>query len=242
MRWILLRGLAREARHWGDFPRLLAAAFPGAEVRTPDVPGNGARWHERTPAQVSAIVDALREPGAPRSYLVGLSLGGMACVDWSVRFPGEVAGCVLINTSLRPFSGFHERLRPRSYATVSRLLFEGDARRREAGILALTSSGAPLALADAWAGYAQEHPIRRGNVLRQLWAASRFRAPPEPPRVPVLVLASGRDRLVDPACSRAIAAQWNAPLALHPDAGHDLPLDAGPWVVEEVKRWLGGLL
>lgn len=242
MRWVLLRGLAREARHWGDFPRLLAAAFPGADIRTPDLPGNGARCAERTPACVSRIVDAVREPGTPKTWLLGLSLGGMACVDWAVRYPSEIAGCVLLNSSMRPFSPFYERLRPARYAKIAALLLERDPARREAGILCLTSSGAPGALAQTWASYAAERPVARGNVLRQLLAAARFRAPRRPPPVPFLILGAGSDRLVDPRCSRALAAAWGAPLAVHPDAGHDLALDAGPWVIEQTQRWLGGLL
>lgn len=242
MRWVLLRGLAREARHWGDFPRLLSAAFPGADIRTPDLPGNGARCAERTPARVAQIVDSLREPAAPKTWLLGLSLGGMVCVDWAARYPAEVAGCVLLNSSMRPFSPFYERLRPACYATVAALLLERDAARRETGILSLTSAGAPAALAQAWAAYAAERPVARGNVLRQLLAAARFRAPSRPPPVPFLILGAAGDRLVDPRCSRALATAWGMPIAVHPGAGHDLPLDAGPWVIEETKRWLGGLL
>jgi pimeloyl-ACP methyl ester carboxylesterase len=56
--------------------------------------------------------------------------------------------------------------------------------------------------------------------------------------VPVLVLASAGDRLVDPGCSRSLAKAWKLPIAVHPTAGHDLALDDGPWVAAEVKRWL----
>jgi len=28
------------------------------------------------------------------------------------------------------------------------------------------------------------------------------------------------------------------PIALHPWSGHDLTLDDGPWVAEQVARWL----
>ena len=38
--WVLLRGLTREARHWGGFPERLGAAL-GVEVHCLDLPGNG---------------------------------------------------------------------------------------------------------------------------------------------------------------------------------------------------------
>jgi pimeloyl-ACP methyl ester carboxylesterase len=249
MNWILLRGWSREARHWGDFPAQLQAAFAGAAspvtVQPLDLPGSGSRHTERSPTRISSIVDLLRdrqnERNEGKTHLLGLSLGAMACVDWAARFPGEVAACVLLNASARPFSPFYRRLKPDNLPAVLGLFFEKDARRREAGILALTSSGGAAGLAPTWAGYAEERPVSRGNVLRQLVAAARFRAPDSPPAVPLLVLAGARDRLVDPRCSEALARRWNARLALHPGAGHDLALDAGAWVAAQVKGWLGGL-
>jgi hypothetical protein len=44
--------------------------------------------------------------------------------------------------------------------------------------------------------------------------------------------------LVNSRCSLAIADAWHCALALHPDAGHDLPLDAPQWVIEQVRHWL----
>src|SRR5262249_21089728 len=104
----------------------------------------------------------------------------------------------------------------------------------------LTSSGEPRAdIVSAWTRYAEEQPMSRANALRQLLAAARYRAPAKGPAVPVLVLASAGDGLVDPRCSEKIAQEWKLPVAVHPTAGHDRPLDDGPWVAAEVKRWLG---
>ena len=185
---------------------------------------------------------ALRaESAQPPYHLLGLSLGAMVSVEWASRHSAEVAGCVLLNTSLRPFSAFHERLRPRHYATLLRLaLLERGAREREAAILRLTSAaGAPRTdVIAAWTRFAKEQPVSRGNMLRQLAAAARYRAPDVRPPVPILVLASRGDRLVDSACSVKLARHWNAQIAVHPTAGHDLTLDEGPWVVSQVQHWL----
>jgi hypothetical protein len=35
-----------------------------------------------------------------------------------------------------------------------------------------------------------------------------------------------------------LAQRWGSALALHPQAGHDLPLDDAPWLVERVADWL----
>jgi pimeloyl-ACP methyl ester carboxylesterase len=242
--WLLLRGWAREARHWGHFPDELRVALPGSEVRTLDLPGNGRLHERRSPLTVPAMVDELRALHVERDKrysLLGLSLGAMVCIDWTLRYPGEVEACALLNTSLRPFSRFYERLRPGAYGTILRsALFEADAARREAAILRMTSATAraDAALAAAWAGYAHERPVSRANVLRQLIAAARYRVPARAPRSPLLLLAGARDRLVNPSCSARLASVWSVPLAVHPTAGHDLTLDDGPWVAAQVKEWL----
>jgi pimeloyl-ACP methyl ester carboxylesterase len=242
--WLFLRGWAREARHWGDFPVVFQSALPGVRVRALDLPGNGALRAGKSPLSVGAMVGELRASlraegtGGPY-HLLGLSLGAMAAIEWASHAPGEVSACVLINASLRPFSSFHERLRPRNYATLLRLaLLESNAQAREAAILRLTSTQAHAGLPAIWARYGIERPVTRANVLRQLIAAARYRAPANAPEIPLLILASGADQLVDPSCSAALARHWNAPIVTHPTAGHDLPLDAPEWVAAQVKSWL----
>jgi pimeloyl-ACP methyl ester carboxylesterase len=244
-RWVLLRGLMREQRHWGDFPAQLAQALDGAAIVTPDLPGNGSRHADSSPGSVAAMVDAcrarLRADGQPPPYrLLALSLGGMAAVEWASRYPDEVDACVLINTSMRPYSRFHQRLRWRNYPAIAGLLLRGGVARQESLILRLTSRDAHAddGLLQRWLAYQHDSPVRRANALRQLWAAARYRAPARRPDVPVLILSSAGDRLVSPSCSQRLAQAWSAPHRVHPDAGHDLPLDDGPWVAQAVAQWL----
>lgn len=248
--WVLLRGLTREARHWGGFPAQLREALPGAAVVALDLPGNGRLHAQRSPASVAALAEhcraALRAQGlAPPYRLLAMSLGAMVAVAWAQQQPRELAGAVLVNTSLRPYSAFHHRLRPACYAPLLRLLLTNpDAGAWERAILRLTSrplrgAGAPSpdALLRDWTAWRRECPVSRANALRQLLAAARYRAPPQPPAVPLLLLASARDALVDPRCSRRLAQAWRLPLAEHPGAGHDLPLDDGPWVARQLARF-----
>jgi pimeloyl-ACP methyl ester carboxylesterase len=169
-----------------------------------------------------------------------MSLGAMVAVAWARRHEQEIAGCVLINTSLRPFSPFRRRLRPANYPLLlNRALLGGSAVEWERMILDLTSNRPEdhATLLDAWTTWRQEYPVSRGNTLRQLWAASRFRADRQP-AAPLLILASVGDRLVDPDCSRQVARCWQVDYAEHPCAGHDLPLDDGAWVARQVGDWL----
>jgi pimeloyl-ACP methyl ester carboxylesterase len=247
--WVLLRGLTREARHWGNFPAQLREVQPGAPVIALDLPGNGALQAQRSPASVSAMAvhcrAALQALGvAPPYRVLAMSLGAMVAVAWAHAQPRELAAAVLINTSLRPFGAFHRRLRPSQYPTLLRLaLIAADAAEWERSILALTSrrcfgAAESDALLGAWTAWRLECPVSRANALRQLLAAARFRAPQPRPPVPLLVLASARDALVDPQCSRRLAQAWALPIAEHPTAGHDLPLDDGPWVAQQVEQFV----
>ncbi len=250
--WILLRGLMREQRHWGDFPAQLARALADAQIVTPDLPGNGVRHAQRSPTRVAGMVESCRQDLQARGLrppyaLLALSLGGMVAVEWASRYPQEIERCVLINTSMRPYSRFYERLRWQNYPAVLAQLARGGIERQERLILQLTSNGARAdAAASAnrgpllaqWIAYQRQYPVTRPNVLRQLSSAARYRAPAVRPAVPLLILTSAGDRLVDHRCSQRLAAAWNTALAVHPHAGHDLPLDDGPWIIEQVSNWL----
>ncbi len=245
--WILLRGLTREQAHWGPFPDLLRPALPpSALILTPDLPGNGTLWQARSPCTVPDMVDqlrqALRDAGhAPPYHVLAMSLGAMVTVDWAARYPDELAAAILVSTSLRPFSPFWQRLRPRQYSRMLRLLSTRASEQQwEQAILDMTSRHAadPQATVAKWVAARRAHPVSVGNAARQLMAAARYRAPKRPPNVPMLLLNGEGDQLVHPACSQALAQAWQLPLVTHPTAGHDLPLDAGPWLVSQVQAWL----
>ena len=248
--WVLLRGLSRESGHWGVFPGVLLqhlqARQPGAELILLDLPGNGVLHRESSPMQVPAMVEACRDQLARRGvagpvHLLAMSLGAMVVSDWVDRYPEEVSGAVLINTSLRPFSLFFRRLRALNYLTLLLLsLSRLSARQREARVLGLTTRllAAPESVIDDWVALQRRHPVGVRNTVRQLLAAVRYRASRGRPNAPILLLCSKADDLVDWRCSQAISRAWGAPLRLHTRAGHDLPLDDPPWVARAVGDWL----
>lgn len=242
--WILLRGLTRESGHWGDFASQFQAALPDSFVVALDLPGNGTLWAQRSPARVADMVEHCRAELAGRQlpqpcHLLAMSLGAMVAVAWADAYPREVAAQVLINTSMRPFSRFYQRLRPANYGALLKLvLLGGTSEQWERTVLRLTSNRARLDVLAHWQALRQAHPVSRANAMRQVLAASRFHASAQAPSVPTLLLASENDRLVDVRCSRALAAHWHCPLLLHPTAGHDLPLDDGAWVVAATREFV----
>jgi pimeloyl-ACP methyl ester carboxylesterase len=190
------------------------------------------------------MVDAcrcqIRQQGlAPPYRFVSISMGAMVAVQWAHAYPDEVASMVLINTSMRPFSSFFQRLRPGNYMPILKLILAGaSAAQCEQAILKMTSHHPREQVLESWKNLRERFPVSRSNALRQLWAAARFRAPTREPRAKVLVLVSEQDLLVSADCSKAIARLWNVPIKVHPSAGHDLTLDDGPWVAQQVLLWL----
>ena len=244
--WILLRGLTREARHWGPLPALLRAATATDSVLPLDLPGNGVFARLRAPLDVADMVGFARlaalQSGVAGPYrILAMSLGGMVATAWAQRHPRDIERIVLINTSMRPFSRATERLRPEAWADLLRIASRwGDAARAEALIHRLTCNNRQSIADDlaAWRAIRESAPVSRANALRQLFAAAQFSAGRMPPARPVLILSSQDDRLVNPDCSTQLAAAWHATHRRHPWAGHDLPHDDPAWTCEVISTWL----
>ena len=250
--WVFLRGLARESAHWDGFPDYYAQAIHGARVCPVDLPGNGQHWRLPSPLSVRetmetvrqealALMQAQRQGGNP-FYLFTISLGSMLAVEWAHRYPDELAGAVLVNTSLRGLNPLHQRLSLHVWPLLARIAATMDIAQRERLALAMTSARqcSDDGLIQNRVNIHRRHPVQPKNLFRQLWAAARYHAPQEKPSIPLLILNSLGDRMVSPACTGAIAKFWNMEPKTHPWAGHDLTLDDPKWVIQEVGAWLEG--
>ncbi|MBS3964194.1 MAG: alpha/beta hydrolase [Methylomonas sp.] len=244
--WLLLRGLGRQSAHWGQFPELLAQAFAPASVHTIDLPGTGIYHRETSPKTIPGIMTKTRARALEKgllsqpTWLIGFSLGGMVAWEWLHRQPDDIAGVVLINTSLASISPFYKRLCWQNYPDVLRILLQGNVLQRETELLKLVSNlhRHSETVAQEWTSIQIARPMSLQNALHQMMAAARYRPELAAPTLPVLLLASREDRLVSSECSTKIAEQLNLPLMQHPSAGHDLTLDDSPWVLTSVKQWL----
>jgi pimeloyl-ACP methyl ester carboxylesterase len=248
--WVLLRGLVREKRHWGEFPDTLQTHFPDDEIVLYDFPGNGQRCKEKSATTVIEVVEDLRSYLSDQSiskpvHIIALSLGAMVAVEWLNKYPDECASAVLISTSMRGLNPFYQRLLPSSYPAIFKsLLIPAGIERNEAMNLKLISNivssdkSRSEQTVNQWLNYSRQCPVAVMNGLRQLLAAIRFRVPSRQPKTPMLVLCSVADKLVSPECSFALAEHWSLPLEMHAGAGHDIPLDDGDWVCEKISQWL----
>ncbi len=238
--FVLIRGLLREARHWGMFTASLQQQFPEATISTPDIPGNGKMHHATSPTTIAEMTEVLRAQVVTKYpvRIVALSMGGMIAIDWMMRYPHEVEAAVLINTSARPFSPFYHRLRWTIYPQIMKMIVHSAA-QRESDILRLTSNrhSHDHKLLESWQQWQQQNPVSTVSARNQFLAAVNFSIAAKPQQ-PILIVTSRADRLVDFRCSLKLAQTWGTDYMQHETAGHDLPLDEPEWLANALKQWL----
>lgn len=247
MHLVLLRGLAREAAHWLDFPAQLQQTLgDNCHIHLVDFPGCGKYFAQPALTSIAEMADHARREIASTEmltrnesvYVLGISMGGMVALDWAQRYPNELRGLVLINSSAGN-QPFWWRLRPAAWTTMIRALLS-DANAREAQVLNIVSNNSVdyAQHLNQWLSIQQQRPVTRTTIVTMLRAAAQFR-PPSTCAVDGLVLTSDGDRMVSARASQAIARQFNWPLQQHPSAGHDLPMDDPQWVAKQFSQWLG---
>lgn len=240
MDWVLIRGLGRHSKHWGEFPSLLEKELNCNTIAL-NLPGAGNEY-QTTPTSIQKITDLVREKWLQKKSpntkysIMAISLGGMVAMDWSARYPDDFENIITINSSTKTGTSFLERIQPEAIKVISKLFFTDDMRKREESVLRLTVNTAIIndELIDKWALIATSMNLNRTNFLKQLIAATKFRLP-EKINSSYYVFAAENDRLANVECSRVLAKNFNAKLFIHPTAGHDIPTDDPHWVIENIK-------
>ncbi len=244
--WLLLRGLTREAGHWGDFLIQMQQAFPDAQINCLDLPGSGVFYQQNSPDSIAEITRQLRQHALEKGWLqskttlLTLSLGGMVAWDWMQQYPDDINGAALMNSSLASVNPFYQRLRWQCYLKLAQIVLQSDVYQRELAIVKLVcnSESQYEKIAAQWGDIQRLRPVSRKNALRQIIAAANYKPSQAKPVPPVLLLNGLGDRLVSPACSESISKRWSLPLISHPWAGHDLCSDDAKWVIEQLQHWL----
>ena len=243
--FFLFRGLIREARHWGDFPALLSKAYPNCLITTIDIPGAGEYFRSPSPLSIKKMVEEMRQVFLTKhttdheNVLVAISLGGMISAQWLKDFPQDFDKAILLNTSYGGISKVFDRLKPSALLHVLGVpLRKG--RAKEAHIIRLVSNNEANfeKTLNLWESIQKDRPVSLPNTIRQLAAGGLFRIGDFVPKLPVLILASTKDRMVSVDCSRDIAKKWKFPIFEHPEAGHDITSDATEWVVQKIQDFI----
>jgi pimeloyl-[acyl-carrier protein] methyl ester esterase len=210
---VLLHGWSLNLRVWDGLVRVLAPRF---RVIAIDLPGHGrSAWDPRasTPAAQAWRVHETLAPLTERYALLGWSLGGQLALDLAAALPVGIQRLALIATTPRFLKSANWRCgtpRPLLARLVHRLHSEGE--RAVGDFLALLASGSA--------------PRTRARVLSKLRSALRMHGGACPEalsaglarlrdgdlrsalplvRMPALVIAGQRDRIIRPTAVRALA-------------------------------------
>ncbi|MCB0420008.1 MAG: alpha/beta hydrolase [Bdellovibrionales bacterium] len=246
MNWLILRGLARHQKHWGDFPKRLASQLKG-RVECLDAPGFGLEANRPSPLSVKEIMYDYRSRWIQKHFegdwgVLGHSLGGMVALEWAHRFPEDFKAVAVMNTSFKGLSPIWKRLSKDAVFYMSQILSAKNSAKKEELILKMiTRKGSDHSeTLKEWLELEKVQPSSVNNAIRQLFAASKYKAPEEI-EVPLLVLSGGGDRMVDRSCSQKVADHFAAELRRHPTAGHDIALDDGRWLVDQISQFSASL-
>lgn len=238
----MVRGLARETRHWGVFIPNIQKSFPDAVIHPLEIPGTGRLKHQTSPTSIDDYVQILRQQYLYNitenddCKIIGLSLGGMMAAHWLAHYPQDFSAAVLINTSGR-ISTISKRLKITGGLRLLMALCHRDPFRREKKLASLLCNLADQdKTAHDWAQISKTAPVSLLNFLRQFYAAATFKLPANNV-VETLILCSRRDRLVSYESSGDIAFLWQKEYFCHDEAGHDLTTDDPNWCIEQLRSW-----
>jgi pimeloyl-[acyl-carrier protein] methyl ester esterase len=210
---VLLHGWSLNLRVWDGLARELAPSFRLIAI---DLPGHGgSNWDPKgaSPAAQAWRVHETLAPLTQRFALLGWSLGGQVALDLAAALPAGIERLALIATTPKFLAAPSWRCgtpRPLLARLIHRLYAEGE--RAVSDFLALQVRGcAPRTAARVLAtlrgamrtdGFA--HPQALAAGLARLRDGDLRPALPLV-RVPALVVAGQRDRIIRPAASRALA-------------------------------------
>lgn len=234
--WIFLRGLTRGNIHWAEFPQIFKLQKPEVVMELLEIPGNGETHNIETPLKPEEVLNFLRNKSKfvqqnQKFNICGISLGGMLALKWTELHPNDIDSVSIINSSLGQYSSFYHRLNIFNIGKVLSALFEADPEKQEETILNMTSNKLKenKKYIKAFAEYSSQYPVSKKNFFRQLALANEI-VIHDLPEVPLKVICSLQDHLVDPVCSLQIQSMLGGSLIEHPTAGHDLPLDEPEWL------------
>ena len=209
-----------------------------------DLPGFGSEWQSKSPMNVDDITDQVREKWLKERkdgpyILISISFGGMVGINWGSRFPDDLKGLVVMNSSLPKISSKLDRITLMGFLELIKMFSAPDFEIREELILKLTTNKPDNVneYLKKFTIYQLEMTADKKNISRQTIAARNMNVPKEL-KPKLLCLTSEADRMVNYKCSEDIANEYNGQLRVHSFAGHDLTMDEPYWVADQIEDWL----
>lgn len=242
-----IRGLIRGNFHWNDFPDVLKQVAPDIHFVPLEMAGNGARVSETSHIDPIKAVEDFRnelltwkkshpEFQSAKVGVLAFSLGGMIALKWAELYPGEIDQLIVVNSSLKQYSSFHQRLIPKNYFHIFKNLGFGGIVQQEEVTLGLSSNDPEMIQKNLpkFIDYASKNRVRHSNFLRQLMMASRV-VITKPLSIKPIFICSRKDRMVSKVCSEVLAEKFNGPIHFNESAGHDISFDQPAWLAEKIS-------
>lgn len=250
MKFVYIRGLVREKRHWDRFVPFMKKHFPHDDHFSVDIKGVGERFKDRSSSTISGMAEDIKEQ-LEKKYgenlsgdlnLISVSMGGMIAIQFAYQFPDLVNSLVLMNTSIKGVNSLNLRLKPQGMVNFFKVLLTFDTEKREGVILNMVSNNAVTReeIKPTWVKIQRENPVSKFNSFLQTFAAFRFSYPgvkisPEK----ILFLAGKGDTLCDYRCSEQLNKLFKgSTLSVHETAGHNIIDDDSEWVSQEIHKFL----
>jgi pimeloyl-ACP methyl ester carboxylesterase len=238
----LLRGLSREAGHWGDFDQYVFKSFPNCIIHYVDMPGAGIYHSQKSPTSIPEIVHQLKaitpvEKG--NNLLIASSLGGMVAIEWVTQFPEDFQYLVTVCSSYRGICKPLERFNMKFALPILHSLISMNMAIREKVILRINSNDVEKRklLLEPWLNIQTKRRMSKSNFIRQVIAAFKFQPSPIDRKVSLLIVGSKMDQLVCESCIVKAHRYFGGTLIWHSTSGHCIPIDAPDWLAENIRSW-----
>jgi pimeloyl-ACP methyl ester carboxylesterase len=231
-----------DASMFSGLARLLA---PRARVLVPDLRAHG---RSEVPEQSWSVADLaedlaalLDELGVGPVILAGFSMGGMAAVEFAVRFPARVTGLVLIGSS----AGAEEPFRKLQIKSLARLIdLTGPA-----SFLPHESSKATFSPrfrrthrdeVRRWESVVRAMPgLALSQALRAVGGRRDLLSQVGQINVPVAIIAGDADKVVRPRLSKVMHQRIpGSQLVILPGVGHAVPTERPEAVAQLIEPML----
>lgn len=247
LNFYLLRGLGRESGHWGNtFMQEVQAVYPSTSFTLLDLPGAG-RFHEE-PAKIAiegmasflqaTYKDSLIDKEG-KNILLATSLSGNVALEWVLHQPENFHALILVGTSLRKVCKKKERVQQAAKKEFFDIFFTSAVEEREAKFLHINSNlyAENDSILRRWIDIQEKRPVSKHTLFKQTMAGMFYLTPEVRPAIPVLVVGSRGDRIVDEVCIQKVADHLQADRLMHESAGHGIPIDAPVWLAHQVSFW-----
>lgn len=235
----LAHGFTQNVRCWGAFPDQLAERVPEAQITAVDLPGHGSSGHDDV--GLEAAGQLLAQTLAPRTTVIGYSMGGRIALHSALASPATIDRLILIGATAGIDDESDRRERRAADAKLAmRLVEDGLPAFLDRWLAAPLFASLPPEAA-AVEGRLTNRADGLAATLRNRGTGSQSPLWDRLPElaIPVLVIAGEHDDKFVALGERMTAGIGdNATMTVIKDSGHAAHLEQPATTAAAIKGWL----